>query len=235
MKITLFALILSLTSCSLFSNRKIDYSEGYVTGKGIEALSTEEIRNQLYRDISMSGGNYKIVAFPLTSAYVNALSNEMAGVKNLSKKGAKKLKENLLKKFVKNKVCIDTKITVKESDKVKSLEDWRLVFVDSDNIAYQLSWMPVPPYESKIPETVPSTIQGWHGKQTMWNMAGTACTTANSEMKKGFKVIFKPSFVQWPFPDEVEEEWSFNYTKIVDGKEVKVKKKEKKKMRYRGW
>lgn len=213
----------------------IDYSEGYVTGKGTESLSSDAIRGNLLREFSMAGGNYQLSVFPITTAYVNSYARETAEVKALSKRNAKYLNEKMVKSYLKNKACISADITVKEFAQVKNLENWKVIFIDSNNIAYKLDWQPEEPYQSKTPETITTTRNSYHGKEKMWVLSGKACSVAKVELREGFKLVFKPDFVQWPFDDEFQEEWTFNYTKVVDGKKVEVKKKERKKQGYRGW
>lgn len=224
-----------LSSCSAFGPRVIDYSDSYVTGLGSEALTSEEIKINLSRSISMAGGNYKISVYPITISYINSLSRETSEVKGLRKKTSKQFKKKLYKRFLDNKVCLNLEILVTEFKEVSKLESWKLSLIDSNNIAYALAWLPESRSFSGLPATVTSMRSSYHGKEEIWSMVGQACAKAEVTMKKGFKVIFTPSFVQWPFPDEVTEEWSFNYTEIIKGKEVFRKKKERKVEGYRGW
>lgn len=219
----------------MFQKRQIDYSESYVTGVGTENLTSDSIKENLHRELSMSGGSYQVSAFPMTKAYVNALSREQAQLKGLSKKSSARLKKNLDKKYLTRKACIETQISVREQEKVNKLSEWTYTFIDSNNIAYKLTWLPESQTTSQIPPAVTTTRHSYHGKEKMWSLSGQACAEADVEMKKGFKLVVRPSFVQWPFPDETQEEWSFDYTEVVKGKKVFKKKKERKKEGYRGW
>lgn len=233
--LNLLLCLILLTSCSVFQKREIDYSESFITGLGTEKLTSEAIKKNLLRSISMAGGSYQISSFPISTAYLNSYSREQAEVKGLSKRNSTRLKKNLEKRFLNRKACIETQITVKEFEKVNKLSEWDITLIDSNNIAYKLEWLTESPSSSQVPPTVTTTRHSYHGKEKMWSLQGQACAVAEVEMKKGFKIIFKPSFVQWPFSDKIEEEWSFNYTQIVQGKKVLKKKKERKKEGYRGW
>ncbi|MBK24193.1 MAG: hypothetical protein CME70_09355 [Halobacteriovorax sp.] len=235
---TLFAILslLTLSSCSFFlpKQKVIDYSEAYITGIGTEGLTSDRIKDNLSRKSSMAGGNYQILAFPISKAYVQALAKEVIAGKNLTRKQSLRFKDNLNKKFINDKVCVDTILTIKEFERVNSLDQWRITLVDSNNIAYKLDWLKEGEF-GFFPGPITSVRQSYHGKEKFWTLMGKACAVADVRMQEGFTLIFRPSFVQWPFDDEEKVEWTFDHTKVVDGKEVKVKKKERKKEGYRGW
>jgi hypothetical protein len=231
-----FSLILSLSSCSTFKGGdSIDYSESYVTGQGTEFISSEVIRKNLLREKTMAGGNYDLKVFPITKAYINSFRKEFAAGRNFTTSQTKRLFKSLNEKYITSKACMDVNITIKEFEKVNKLENWKLTLIDSKNIVYSLRWLPEAPSNISLPMAIGSQRNTYHGKETMWFLAGRACASADLELRKGFKLVFRPSFVQWPFEDEQKIAWSFNYTEIIDGKKVLKKKKEKKKEGYRGW
>lgn len=233
--ILLLCLIVSYSSCSTFKESPIDYSESYITGVGAEEIPSEPIRKNLTRKITMAGGNYGIKIFPISKAYINSYARELSAGRNFTSSQVKNLSEKLNNKFINNKACMDINITVKEFEKVNKLENWRVTLIDSKNMAYSLKWLAEPPSNISLPRAIGSQRNTYHGKETMWFLAGQACAIADLELRKGFKLILKPSFVQWPFNKKVQMEWTFNYIEIVDGKKVMKKKKEKKKQGYRGW
>jgi hypothetical protein len=130
---------------------------------------------------------------------------------------------------------MDINITIKEFEAVNKLEKWRVTLIDSKNRAYSLKWLAEPPSNISLPKAIGSQRNTYHGPETMWFLAGKACASSDAELRRGFKLVFKPSFVQWPFNQEHTIMWSFNYTEIIDGKKVLKKKIEKKKEGYRGW
>lgn len=228
-------LLFLLNSCSSITTDPIDYSESYITGVGTEGLTSEDIRKNLIRKTSMAGGNYILNAFPISKAYINSYAKEVSAGRNFNPNQVKNLKKELKEKFLNSKSCVEVNITVKEFEKVNKLENWRLSLIDSRNSSFSLKWLPKPPLNISLPETISSQRNTYHGKETMWFLTGSACTNSIIEMRKGFKLVFTPSFVQWPFESKETIEWSFDYSEIVDGKKVFKKKKEKKKQGYRGW
>ena len=236
MKIILsICLIFVLSSCSTLKKDIIDYSESYITGVGAESLSSEEIRKNLKRNTTMAGGNYGVEAYPISKAYINSYIKEISAARSSSPSEVKSLSKRLNEKFINNKACIDININIKEFERVNKLENWRIELIDSKNISYSLKWLPEPPSNTSLPKPISSQRNTYHGKETMWFLAGQACTEAIIELRKGFKVVFKPSFVQWPFASQDKIEWSFDYTEIIDGKKVFKEKKKKKVEGYRGW
>ena len=235
MKILTLITLLTLTSCSMVTSRQIDYSESYVTGKNIGNKTSEEISNNLHREFTLAGGNYNVVAFPITKAYVNAVSNELAGARGFSVAGSKKLRKEMYKKYIDGKICIDAHINIREFEKVSNFSEWKVTYIDSGNIAYALEWLPEPPSISQLPRPITSTRNGYHGKESTWSLAGQACTDALVEIKKGFHLVFHASYVQWPYDNEHKEMWSFDYTEVINGVEVKKERKKRKKEGYRGW
>ncbi|MFT6068380.1 MAG: hypothetical protein ACJAT2_000147 [Bacteriovoracaceae bacterium] len=234
-KIYSICLFLLISSCSTFKKDEIDYSESYITGVGTESISSEDIRINLTRKTTMAGGNYSISAYPISRAYINAHAKELSAGKSLTKSEANKVKRQLDEKYLNDKACIDINLTIKEFQRVNNLENWRVTLFDSSNRAYSLKWLKEPPLEIALPRPISSHRSTYHGKETMWFLAGQACADANIEMKKGFKLVFKPSFVQWPFEGDQRLTWSFNYSEIIDGKKVLKLKKKRKVEGYRGW
>ncbi len=229
-----FPLLLSSCGLLLPKSKVIDYSEAYITGLGTESLVSEKIKDNLSREKTMAGGNYKIKAFPITEAYINSFTKEIIDGKSLTKKQSERFQNSLNDKYLKDKVCVEAIITVKEFHRVNTLDQWRLTFIDSNNIAYRLEWLDESDFGG-LPGPITSVRHSYHGKEKFWTLMGKACAVADVKMQEGFKVIFRPSFVQWPFDDELKIEWTFDHTKVVDGKKIKVKKKERKKEGYRGW
>ncbi len=228
-------LILSLSSCSTLKQDEVDYSESYITGVGTESLSSEDIRVNLTRKKTMAGGNYALSAYPISRAYLDAHAKELSAGRSLTASQAKRFEKKLNEKYMNNKVCVDINITIKEFERVNNLKNWRVTLLDSGNRAYTLKWLTEPPLDIALPAPISSQRFTYHGKETMWFLAGQACADAIIEMKKGFKLVFKPSFVQWPFEADEKLSWSFNYTEIVDGKKILKMKKKKKVEGYRGW
>ena len=236
MKIKSLILVsIALSGCSLFTNKKVDYSDSYVTGVGLKSSSLLAIQKNLTRSFSMAGGNYNIKAYPLTKAYLAALSKETAMLKNLNNEQSKELKRRIFDQFSNSKTCLNLSINVQEFERVNKLSKWQLTLIDSNNIQYPLVWIhdksKLPPYGYPI-----TTVgQSYHGKQKRWSLNSKACASKEIDITLGFKLIVKPSFVQWPFPSTTEEVWSFNRYIVEDGKKVLKKRKKKYTKKYRGW
>ena len=77
----------------------------YLTADKNQRIPAQEFEEALSREVYLAGGNYHIVAFPYTNAYLSSLVNERAKAKGFSDKDKKETLKRLKERFISKKTC----------------------------------------------------------------------------------------------------------------------------------
>lgn len=223
-------LIFFLSSCSIFSSKKVNNSPHLVTGGGDEAtMSSDEIAKNLKRSTTMGGGIYELSAIPLTSPYLERRWSELAQSRGLQAADAKKGRQYNISRFVKNKTCIEFYYSVTRFEDSKNLSQWKLS-IEVEGEVIPLNW-----------------VEGWQADQSFvsehrtpthmdkkWHNQGIACSSNELPIWKGFELQIESAYVPWPFSSKASIDWIFEALTKEDEAAVEARKK-KKYQKYRGW
>ena len=229
-KMLIFAILgFFSASCSLFQYVEKDSSPKYVQKNDL-SYSSHHIKKQLKRKTTMAGGQYEISLWPYTYSYITSLTREISSLRSLQSSESQKLFDRLEKNLLKNKTCFQFNYNVERFEEVKNIESWELV-LNLQDTKLELKWK-----NDEIEKPLKSHVVRSQGELPTWSQRAIGCVDQSLELEKGFSVVVRPKFVQWPFSSSTELEWIFDEI-ITNEKGKKVIKKKKKKtyQNYRGY
>lgn len=231
----IFSLTLLLSSCSYFSTKEDQsrYIYPLVTGKNIpeKINSSQKIQSILAKEVTMAGGNYEITTFPIIKSYVEKLVQEQSHARGIQEKEVHSIQNYYQNKYLDKKVCFEFASKVIEKSEASDMSKWNLFLKDQYGYSHKLKW----DKNTTSKEPVRSFKKQNGNNLPTWSSLTFACSNAKVDLSKPFSLTIKPNFVQFPFDKAKTVFWDFEYIDVVDGKEVKVEKKDSSYQAYRGW
>lgn len=221
--------MLLLSSCAT-SLKKEELSSKYIIGVPEKLPSHYKIKSLISRDISMAGGDYKVVAYPYTKALVKAMINDLTHERGLSKSETEELTKTLEKSYLNNKVCFHVDSSVLRFEKAAELKNWKVKVIDSNKSEYPLTWI-----TSTRPYKVEKRKAG--DKLIAWLNEATACSDQKVSLKDSFFLEVAATYAPFPFSASSILYWQiYSPEEISDPKVMEEKKSNDPRYKtYRGW
>ena len=182
-----------------------------------------------------------IISFPFLLAFLSCTSaiqttTDIDDRKNLTRTGNLSISgyEASVCPIIKpldKKFCFIVNISSKiDNEKQASFKNWGAIAVDSSGVRHNIEWSPKSLNKKPTSKKIPS----YYGGKNQWFNEGKGCTKP-FKMEKGFVVKLTPLAAPFHLSGDIELKWQFDEYKIVDGKKIKIKKKNAAKQPYRDW
>lgn len=227
-----------LISCSLLQKKQIDYSDKYVTGVGLESSTTsDQIRQNLLREVSMGGGNVQVSAYPYTTALVDKIGLETAAVRVLTPKNAEKLSASLHEQYLNGKTCFQIDISTKRTTKLASLSEWSMIARDGNQYQTDLTWR----QEDYVKPIITGEFHDFAGSSPVYYLSGVACSLVPLDIRSGVQLTITASEMNFPFSRTETLTYTYDQHEFKGGEIIKVeeageKEQQKKPNRpYQAW
>ncbi|MBT3584020.1 MAG: hypothetical protein HN509_03860 [Halobacteriovoraceae bacterium] len=232
MKLLTILSLLSLSSCARYFTSPVkDYSDRYVTGKGLPAdMDSAQLIKKLERKENMGGGVWNLTVFPYSKPLVEKLIQEQSQLKNLGATQKRQLDKKLREKYIVGKSCIHFEFELEKADKMAFLKQWKAYLVDNHDNEVALHW----DKKSLVNYPAKSKSARYQGSTVRWTNSGDGCTSLPFVLKDSFRIKIVASSAPWPF--ERDQIFRYDFDKIVklEGKKVNLRPK-KKVQKYKGW
>lgn len=225
-----FILIFILLSSCATSLNKDEVSSRYIVGVPEKLPSHYKIKSLISREISMAGGDYKVVAYPYTKALVKAMVNDLSHERGLTSTDTQKLTKTLENSYLNNKVCFHVDSSVVRFEKTAELKDWKIKLIDKNKTEYPLTWV-----KSEKPIKIQKRKAG--DKLIAWLNEATACSDQKIPLKNSFYLEVAATYAPFPFSASSILFWQVYTPKDISDPKVMEEKKtsDPRYKTYRGW
>lgn len=194
-----------INQCSHKSTAAQKSALKYLTAKSQDRFPAQEFEEALSREVYLAGGNYHIVAFPYTEAYLKAMVMELTEEKALSKKESSKILNRLKNNFVVNKTCFKFRYSVLRFNEVGQLKDWQVTLFNIKGLKAELTWQSQPKRDPSFADSKNyDPLNELHDK---WLGDGIACLSRKLNLTESFGLKVKPQYVQFPFDSHGDLYW----------------------------
>lgn len=178
----------------------------YLTAKTSDRYPAQEFEEALSREVYLAGGNYHIVAFPYTHAYLTSLVEEQAKLKGLSSIEKKETLKRLTENYITKKTCFKFRYAVLRFNEVGQLKDWQVTYFNNQSINEALTWESNPKRDPSFADSN-NPLDDLHEK---WLGDGIACTSKSLDLTQSFGLKVRPQYVQFPFDSYGDLFWDLN-------------------------